>query len=277
MLWDLESKKARRLFGGPQDVVFALAFTPDGKQVLASHRDYHEGPSTLRLWDVPTGKEIQSFKGHMFYAESVALSPNGRQALSGEGRRFGGGKTIFLWDLAKQQPVDVQVSPTGATVAFSPDGLQAATNRAKDVQLWDVKGDKLKEAKLFTGHTANVVALAFCPKGGRLAAIDLKAQQGTHLILWDLGHRQPTLGVPFLHPSVSLGVRAGRSTVARSAMRMARSTSSACPQPCRNRRRGSSNHSVSVTNGDGKWGTLPPPLMTACGLPLVGSSPTQQK
>ena len=52
--------------------VDAVAFSPDGKQVLTGSDDY-----TAKLWD-RSGREIQSFKGHSYPIKSVAFSPDGK-------------------------------------------------------------------------------------------------------------------------------------------------------------------------------------------------------
>lgn len=54
VLWDVSSGKKLRTLGGHHEMVFHLAFSPDGN-ILAT-----KGGKTITLWDVRTGKEIKS-------------------------------------------------------------------------------------------------------------------------------------------------------------------------------------------------------------------------
>jgi hypothetical protein len=67
-----------------------VAFSPDGKLVLAGSRD-----NTARLWDAATGREIRVFKGHENRVTSVAFSPDGARVLTGSAE-----KTARLWDIS---------------------------------------------------------------------------------------------------------------------------------------------------------------------------------
>ena len=58
-LWDVQSGKELRTFSGACHSVTAVAFRPDGKQVLTGGDD-----RTARLWDAQSGKELRTFTGH---------------------------------------------------------------------------------------------------------------------------------------------------------------------------------------------------------------------
>ncbi len=57
-LWDVASGKEIRTFRGHDAQISALAFSPDGTQVLTGSLD-----ETARLWDAQSGKELRSFPG----------------------------------------------------------------------------------------------------------------------------------------------------------------------------------------------------------------------
>jgi WD40 repeat protein len=80
--------KLLQVFKGHEDVVFSVAFSPDGKKILTG-----SGDKTARLWDLE-GKLLQVFKGHEDGVWSVAFSPDGKSILTGSWD-----KTARLWDL----------------------------------------------------------------------------------------------------------------------------------------------------------------------------------
>ena len=82
-----------------QQVVTALAFSPDGK-TLASAAGF--GESDIRLWDVDTGKEIGRLEGHSRWAGSLVFWPDGKKLAS-----CSADQTIRIWDLANRQCLDV--------------------------------------------------------------------------------------------------------------------------------------------------------------------------
>jgi WD40 repeat protein len=71
----------------------SLAFTPDGRRLLAGYRS-REG--LVRLWDVAGGQPLADFPGHPTLVASVACSPDGRYALSGDVSR-----SVILWQLPR--------------------------------------------------------------------------------------------------------------------------------------------------------------------------------
>ena len=102
-LWDLTTgKPAATLKGDPDheiEGILSMAFTPDGKTVIATTRQYD-----VALWDLATGKLTATFR--MFPANAVvwgyaatAFSPDGKTlamaVLEGEQREC----MIHLWDV----------------------------------------------------------------------------------------------------------------------------------------------------------------------------------
>src|SRR6516162_1615677 len=68
-----EFKLRATLPAGHNDLVFAVAFSPDGKTLASGGRD-----NTIRLWEVVTGKHAATLKGHTTTVTSVAFSPSGK-------------------------------------------------------------------------------------------------------------------------------------------------------------------------------------------------------
>jgi WD40 repeat protein len=143
---------------GHTDMVYAVAFSPDGRHVLTGSFD-----KTLKLWETATGKEIKTFAGqagHQQMVLSVAFSPDGRYVASGAADN-----TAKIWDspLGVSQRDYVHADAVNA-VALSPDGTRLA-GAAKDstVKIWNTADGK----QLFNlaGHAGPVLGVAFSANG----------------------------------------------------------------------------------------------------------------
>jgi WD40 repeat protein len=67
----------------------ALAFTPDGKKLIAA-----DLRNNIYVWDVATGKELQKFTGHRGHIFSVSVASDGRMfATASED------STVLIWQL----------------------------------------------------------------------------------------------------------------------------------------------------------------------------------
>jgi WD40 repeat protein len=119
-LWDVQTGKQVQIFEHPDgDEIYAVAYSPDGKQVLTGGFDH-----LVRLWDIETGMELHEFSGHTDPIISVAFSPDGKNALSGSADG-----TARLWDVT----TGVELRRFGGhtsgveVAAFSPDGKYVLT------------------------------------------------------------------------------------------------------------------------------------------------------
>jgi WD40 repeat protein len=83
--------------------VQAVAFSPDGAQVVSCSNDY-----TIRLWHVRTGQQLAVLSGHTSDVESVAYSPNGNYIASGSGDI-----SVRLWNASTGQEIVVLNGHTG--------------------------------------------------------------------------------------------------------------------------------------------------------------------
>ena len=155
-----------------QDMVQAVAFSPDGKTLLTGSDD-----KTARLWDATTGQAPRppmTHQGgvdrgvqpgrqdgahrergqdgaavgrgdgpaarppmiHQDTVQAVAFSPDGKTVLTGSND-----KTARLWDATTGRPLGPPLAHQGAVraVAFSPDGKTVLTGgEDKTARLWDV-------------------------------------------------------------------------------------------------------------------------------------------
>ena len=170
-VWDLTSGRQTRGFHdslrGHRREAFAVAFSPDGQQLLAG------SSNAALLWDVAGGKLIRTFQGHAGWVWSVAFSPDGKQVLTGcvgtVRKAFGGtDNTARLWDAASGAEIRIFAGHGERVnaVAFAPDGRHVLTGSTdKTARLWDLAtGQAIRRFE----HTGLVTAVAFSPDGSQV-------------------------------------------------------------------------------------------------------------
>ncbi len=104
----------RRVLRGHSGEVYALAVTPDGRQVVSGSQD-----KTLKVWDLEIGSELRTLSGHSGAVWAVAVTPDGRQVVSGSGD-----KTLKVWDLETGSELHTLSGHSDwvNAVAVTPDG-----------------------------------------------------------------------------------------------------------------------------------------------------------
>jgi WD40 repeat protein len=147
----------RRLDGSWAQVVFVLAFAPDGK-TLATRGS---GPNSLFLWDLPGGSKrlFQPQLTDQDKLHGVAFTPDGK-ALA-----VGGYAAALLVDVSTGKPVRtfagqgrdvlfVAVSPDGARLVSSAQAFDSRSwLRLVSVCIWDMaSGKKLRQINLEDGE-----------------------------------------------------------------------------------------------------------------------------
>jgi WD40 repeat protein/tetratricopeptide (TPR) repeat protein len=191
-LWDIDAgTELARLPGatdlpnfrvdGSTGVVGALAFSPDGRYLVAGFgwRVMFTGessPNPIKVWEVATRRLIRRLYGHSGYCVSLDFSKDGKLLASGS--RDG---TAIIWSTATWNKVHTLQNPDPASlfnqsahsqvegVAFSPDGKTLAmASWERNVHLWDVAAGELLAT--LKGHSNAVDAVAFSPDGRTLAS-----------------------------------------------------------------------------------------------------------
>lgn len=141
--------------GQGAEPLLALAFSPDGRRVLAG------GFTALRLWDVGDGRELRSIESLPAWPEALAFSPDGAHFAAALNNGM-----LRIWPAGRDgQPLELQ-GHSGAVEAlrFSPDGrLLASGGDDGTVRLWNARtGAALKT---MTGHESGIAGLAFLGPG----------------------------------------------------------------------------------------------------------------
>jgi WD40 repeat protein len=133
------------LGGGVVDVP-GMAFTPDGKALVAVMTEYEQQAAvqTIKSWDVATGRVTRRVKAPDGVTPSaVAVSPNGKILA------YAGRNVVHLCDAETGQELRNLPAPDGGvlTLAFSPDGKTlSARSRNQRVRLWEsATGKELRQ------------------------------------------------------------------------------------------------------------------------------------
>jgi hypothetical protein len=129
-VWDARTGQEALTLKGHTNVVYSVAFSPDGQRLASASPD-----RTVKLWDARTGQETLTLKGHANAVTSVAYSPDGQRVASASYDR-----TVKVWDARTGQETLTLKGHTSFvySVAFSPDGQRlASASYDKTVKLWD--------------------------------------------------------------------------------------------------------------------------------------------
>ncbi len=116
-----------------QHVVYAAAFSPDGKRLAAGGYDSEGGTYFGRIWEVATGKELRRFANGPAALRTLAFAPDGATLAGG-----GDDGRLRLWE-AETGRLRRAFDPDGPrirSVAFAPDG-RAVAAAGDAVRLYD--------------------------------------------------------------------------------------------------------------------------------------------
>ncbi|MBL9136058.1 MAG: protein kinase [Verrucomicrobiales bacterium] len=178
VLWDLTGRVAprlledsARLFGRWHANVKVVAFTPDGRSVLAPRNQVSlRGAFVIAVWDVETGKVRATLPSdptqveHTGMISCVEASPDGRYLATGSWDH-----SIQLWDLAvHQHQASLQGHRNEVWAAeFTPNSQFLATG-AKDggIHLWPLNASRANE-----GIAGRWRTLTFSKDGRTLSAL----------------------------------------------------------------------------------------------------------
>jgi len=176
-----------------RDTIYRLAYSPDGKYVVAA------GSAGVKFWDAETGVDVPvlkpSEKLHHIYG--LAFSHDGTRLATSYGNRTGSETRppgrIQVWDVASGEE---EISIEGRSIqvfslAFSADDKRLisaggewngtidsdrsiddtrprTTDQPADVTVWDLK--TAKAVYMLRGHAGAIYSIAVSPDGSRIAS-----------------------------------------------------------------------------------------------------------
>ncbi len=159
---------------GCRDWVHSVAYSPDGKRVVAGAGVPFNLPGTdplvmagdLLVWDASTGNLISSLGEHKGAVWSVAYSSDGRciASASADGE-------VIVWDAQSLKPIARLVCPPieSTSLTFSPDCKTLAITNARSFRLWRYGSNQVAfESQQIHGDCVP----AYRPDGSSLAVGD---------------------------------------------------------------------------------------------------------
>jgi len=182
-VWDAKTGQGSVEFPGHKEIVFGVAWQPDGKRLAAAGGN--GALFTVKVWDAQTRQEVFTLPkvpgGSEFFA--AAYSTDGRYLVTGRQNA-----TVQVWDAGTGD----EVRTLGAHdreirgLVFSRDGRHLASASGDGVvKLWDAtRLDKKQEAR----HTLSAwvpgayLNVAFSPDSRRLAT----GGEGNTVKIWDV-------------------------------------------------------------------------------------------
>jgi hypothetical protein len=162
----------------------ALAFSPDGRMVVAGSND-----SQAHLFNVETGAKIRSFAGHTFTVMDVAFHPSRAELAT-----VSGDKSARVWDLETGKLLHRFTGHRHwiTSVAFTPDGQRLLTSSEdRTIRVWNFATEQCE--RTFTQHQKPVREVAIGP--GRLAASICRGSD--ELLVWDWSNGKVTRTIQF--------------------------------------------------------------------------------
>jgi WD40 repeat protein len=165
---DLEIGQCRRRFQGATNLVWSIAFSPDGCSLASGSED-----QKIRLWNLETGNCFQTLEGHSRRIWSVAYLPHIEAITPPQNLLVSSSDdhTIRLWDLNIYKCLQTLRGHLNwvNSVAFSPTGKRLASGGGDNtVRLWDI--DTGECLQILKEHTQWIWSVTFNSTGQLLAS-----------------------------------------------------------------------------------------------------------
>jgi WD40 repeat protein len=163
-LIDVQTEKRRNF--KLQSPVHSLAFSPDGKFLLAGSAD-----NNVRLWSLKPDRFEREFKGHRRAVDQVAFARDGKRIFSASTADG----TLGIWENDKDTKEAKQLLKTNGTAqmtctAFWRGDRAVSGHDDGSVVVWDLSTGV--ELQRFEGKRAKTTAVAISPDGfNALAAL----------------------------------------------------------------------------------------------------------
>jgi WD40 repeat protein len=185
-IWDVDSGEQLRVLFENEQKIRQLAFTHDGKYVVAVGSNerffWSSRPITdhLHVWDPDTGEHVREIYFIAPSTESMVLSPDGSWVVLGAA--YQGMQVIDLQ--TGEQLAHLGAHEAAVNSLVHGNGLIASGSRDKTIRLWDPAS--WETFAVLQGHEGEIKCVAFSPDGRRLASCD---DVGS-IRLWDVKTRK---------------------------------------------------------------------------------------
>ncbi|MCH7728641.1 MAG: WD40 repeat domain-containing protein [Planctomycetes bacterium] len=167
MLWDIQRKAVvKRLSGGRGSFISCIAFTADGKTIVADIGHRQSPFDEIRAWRVEDGRLLSTIKTKLRVSQ-MAFAPN-RIYLAGDGLQ------CLSWPSGEELKTITPRSPS-RQLSLSNDGNTLAVlgfnkeTKQYPVTVWDVRNNQKKYEIDDPGDALLVPKIAFSPDGKSLA------------------------------------------------------------------------------------------------------------
>ena len=178
-LWDPISGQRLEILGEGKQAILAVAFTPDGSQLITGEFD-----GTVRIWNVAK-RESTELGRHVGHVRTLTVSSDGRLLVSASDSR----DDMRVWDLKERRELyRLPESGSWTKVAFLNQGATLVTSnydkRVSQIRLWDTATGKPRAS--LADQSGLVLSLAASPDGQTIAL----GHQDRTIKLWDVNSRQ---------------------------------------------------------------------------------------
>jgi hypothetical protein len=160
----LPATQPERVLPAHADVIYALAFSPDGGVLASAGYD-----RLIKLWDVTRGKELRVLKDHSDTVYGLAFSPDGKLLVSGSADR-----AVKVWDAGTGGRLATLADATDwvYAVAWSPDGTHvAAAGVDRSIRVYEVSASRSRLVQAVFAHAGPVTRLAYSADGRTLYSL----------------------------------------------------------------------------------------------------------
>ena len=158
-LIDFQTGKVIRLLKGHTNVIFDIAFSPDGSQLISGGGDF-----TARIWDVRSGRNLHILEGHTDSIYTATFSPDGKVAVTGSDD-----DTLKLWNVTSGELITTMLGHNDdvLSAAFTPDGRYILSGSSdKTIRMWDGKSGEF--IKVLVRQDSEVPSLSISPDGKKV-------------------------------------------------------------------------------------------------------------
>lgn len=179
------AKQVAVLSAAHKDVIYALAFSPDGMLLASAGYD-----RIIKLWNTSTHQLVKMLQDHSDTIYGLSFHAAGKLLASAAADR-----AVKIWDIATGKRLYTLSDPTDwvYTVAWSPDGKHlAAGGIDKSIRVWEANAEGAKLAHSVFAHTKPITRIGYSGDGKALFSIS----EGNTIKRWDAATMKETFVFP---------------------------------------------------------------------------------